>query len=291
MPDLPLFDADKIAATIGMRTSLTPTELSTIIQERDLVLERIINGTSDLLPFSFLEEGVRVGRAVVRITVREDKGRGPQVLGYGTGFMVSPQLLMTNAHVFPSAGLCKDSFVEFDFEYDALGNEKASDKWQIRPDLFFMSSPQAELDFTIVGLEKKEACAGDLYGHIALRESPAKVKLGEHVNLIQHPQGRRKEVVVQENKITNFFKEGFLHYTADTLKGSSGSPVFNNQWDLVALHHSGVMKMDANGKPVICDGACVFIANEGVRISSIAAFLKSNVPAEQYQEYLAAYLC
>ena len=28
------------------------------------------------------------------------------------------------------------------------------------------------------------------------------------------------------------------HYSTDTEAGSSGSPVFNDQWEVVALHHS-----------------------------------------------------
>jgi V8-like Glu-specific endopeptidase len=30
-----------------------------------------------------------------------------------------------------------------------------------------------------------------------------------------------------------------VQYTTDTLPGSSGSPVFNDNWEVVALHHAG----------------------------------------------------
>ncbi len=30
-----------------------------------------------------------------------------------------------------------------------------------------------------------------------------------------------------------------VHYLADTLPGSSGSPVLNRHWEVIALHHSG----------------------------------------------------
>ena len=30
-----------------------------------------------------------------------------------------------------------------------------------------------------------------------------------------------------------------LQYTTDTMPGSSGSPVFNDEWHVVAIHHAG----------------------------------------------------
>jgi V8-like Glu-specific endopeptidase len=33
--------------------------------------------------------------------------------------------------------------------------------------------------------------------------------------------------------------EGRVQYLTDTLPGSSGSPVFDADWNVVALHHSG----------------------------------------------------
>jgi hypothetical protein len=43
----------------------------------------------------------------------------------------------------------------------------------------------------------------------------------------------------------------------------------------VALHHSGVFKRDAQGKPVVANGQYVYEANEGVRISAIVAAVKA----------------
>ena len=73
--------------------------------------------------------------------------------------------------------------------------------------------------------------------------------------------------------------DSFLHYRTDTSPGSSGSPVFNDQWEIVALHHSGVPKKDAQGRLLTKDGTVWnrsmgehridWIANEGVRISRI----------------------
>ena len=49
-------------------------------------------------------------------------------------------------------------------------------------------------------------------------------------------------------------KRDFLYYRTDTEPGSSGSPCFNDPWELVALHHSGVPDLDREGHILRTDG-------------------------------------
>ena len=54
------------------------------------------------------------------------------------------------------------------------------------------------------------------------------------------------------------------HYRAPTEGGSSGSPVFNQDWELLGLHHSGGKDMaKLNGK----EGR--YAANEGIWIEAL----------------------
>ena len=65
--------------------------------------------------------------------------------------------------------------------------------------------------------------------------------LGDPVIIVQHPRGRRKQVVVTNNRVTdNGIYKNFLRYTADSEPGASGSPVFNTNWQLVALNHASI---------------------------------------------------
>ena len=57
-------------------------------------------------------------------------------------------------------------------------------------------------------------------------------------NIIQHPNERTLKVVMTQNRIVKVTKER-VQYVADTMNGSSGSPVFNERWHIIALHHSG----------------------------------------------------
>ncbi|GAH81161.1 unnamed protein product, partial [marine sediment metagenome] len=102
----------------------TPLEVDTqararerrrLIDSRDgLALERIM-WKSDLFPIAHLEEGLCVGRSVCRIEIRDGIGR---VLGHGTGFLVSPSVLMTNNHVLPDADSARQSLAQFNYEND-----------------------------------------------------------------------------------------------------------------------------------------------------------------------------
>jgi endonuclease G len=90
--------------------------------------------------------------------------------------------------------------------------------------------------------------------------------VGEYVSIVQHPSGAPKVVAIRENRVNDVFDE-FIHYATDTEPGSSGSPVFNDGWKLVALHHAGVPDPNDSTR---------YVANEGIRISSIANFLKAQ---------------
>lgn len=272
-------------------------------------IERIIivAGGNNLLPVHFLEEGAAVQKAVARVIV-PSKWRG-------TGFMVSPSLLLTNNHVLPSAALANTAKIEFNYQLDYLGNPQTVETFSLDADDVFYTN--VLLDFTLVRVKPKYrwilrrvspaasvgAPDGELYYEQMYEETPnpvgpvvgpispvrpiyprpfrwptyAGTKWGylqlqrtiqvakeQHLNIIQHPSARRKEVALQDNRIAKIFAN-VLRYTTDTEPGSSGSPVFNNEWDLIALHHAAGDKQ--NGQ---------WISNEGIRVDKIAADLRNH---------------
>ena len=78
----------------------------------------------------------------------------------------------------------------------------------------------------------------------------------------------------------------YLTYLTDTEPGSSGSPVLNDDWELVALHSRAEQARDEQGRPVDVDGRPatdrtpdsrrVFVANKGIRTSAIVADLTAR---------------
>jgi V8-like Glu-specific endopeptidase len=234
-----------------------------------VVLERII-GKNDLVSISYLEAGLRVARTVGRVHVRDPDGT---VVAYGTGFMVSPRLLLTNNHVLENASVAGASRVEFNFQ-EGLDKKLLSSEFVDFDSAAFFVTDKA-LDFSLVALRSSPK-----YGWNGLSGSEGKLIVGEYVTIIQHPEGQRKQIALRENQVIDIL-DNFVHYQTDTAPGSSGSPVFNDQWEIVALHHSGVPEKDSQGRILARNGsvwnsgmgedAIHWISNEGIRISKILA--------------------
>jgi endonuclease G len=249
-------------------------------------LERVI-GKKDFLGVQFLEMAAAVSRFVARVHVRE---RAAQTAGFGTGFMVSPRLLMTNNHVLPSEEAARFSEAEFDFQNDRLGRPLPVMVYGLEPDTFFATSE--ELDYSLVAVSPRSTSGRDLktYAWTRLDGQQGKALLGDSLNIIQHPRGELKQIVLRSNELVDLLDD-FAHYVTDTEPGSSGSPVFNDQWEVVALHHSGVPRTK-DGKLIAKDGSVWepgmdpdlldWVANEGVRVSRLVDHIKGlSVNGEQ----------
>lgn len=263
-------------------------------RDESIGLERVL-GTTDFLGISFLERGLQVARTVGRVSIR---GRTGSPIGYGTGFLVAPRLLITNNHVLGDAGLATDSVVEFDFYVRADGAPATIKVFSLHPELFFRTD--SELDFTLVAVAEVSANGTPLanFGWNQLIPDEGKAIIGQWVNIIQHPNGEPKQLVLRNNEIVDT-PDKFLSYVADTSPGSSGSPVYNDQWEVVALHHAGKPLRDAAGnvlniqgqpwQPWMGEQQIKWVSNEGARVSRIVAYVNSlPLSASERALFLAA---
>lgn len=258
-------------------------------------LERII-GRNELLAVRYLDAGRVAGRAVARVVIRAGSGA---VLGYGTGSMISPSLIMTNNHVLDSASRAVNAIVEFNYQLGLDGRELPPVRFRLRPDVFFTTSPEEELDLTIVGVsDVSDASASShlaTFGFNPLSATEGEILAGESVTVIQHPGGDLKQIALRENQVLRLpnTQDRFLYYETDTTPGSSGAPVFNDQWEVVALHHSGFPERDGQGQILTTDGQLWreemgderihWIANEGIRVTAIREHLSGlgGLPSAQ----------
>ena len=213
----------------------------------DTLLESVINSEDTFLDICLLWGALYCSRAVGRIEL-------PEGTALGTGFLIGPDLLLTNQHVLEREDYLEDAIVRFNYVNDATGVLAGADKVISFTRGFFYSSPAEELDYALVRLTEKPLMDIAAQGPLATAPVESLVMAGKHrgyltlspsiltnyarVNIIQHPKGDPLKVVLTENYVV-YRSERRVQYVADTMDRSSGSPVFNNLWQVVALHHSG----------------------------------------------------
>jgi endonuclease G len=244
-------------------------------------IERQMGPTLDIGSFAPSEVARRAGRPVGRIVDSVAPGIEPS--GFGTGFLVAPGLLLTNNHVFAARAETAETGVNFLYERSEAGVERGRTA-VFRPDGLFLTNP--DLDYTLVEVQgtATDGVSLDDLGFISLIEATPKILIGQQVNIIQYPEGRPKGYAFEDNKLLDILDAGFLHYTTDTLRGSSGSPAFNHNWELVGLHRASIPRRDAEGRVLRRDGRpwqeedgddrVDWVANEGVRVSFIVRDLR-----------------
>ncbi|MET0606132.1 MAG: DNA/RNA non-specific endonuclease [Beijerinckiaceae bacterium] len=259
------------------------------VDEKDLsapLLERVINETRDFLGIDFLHAGITASRSVARIVTELGGGRSQ----FGTGFLVAPGTLMTNNHVLKSADDAARSRAEFDYQRNVSGELMQPHTFELRPDQFFLTDPAHDFTLVAVAPASKLGRALDSYPYSPLISVEGKIIITNPVNIVQHPLGEMKQIVVRENKLLDLPQaknlDIYAHYEADTEPGSSGSPVFNDQWEIIALHHSSVPATDSRGNLLTKDGHAwrrgrddptelKWIANEGIRASRLVSAIRA----------------
>jgi V8-like Glu-specific endopeptidase len=260
VPDAEVIRAQIRAAILGILDLAmdapvpgVPPGLADVKVPDEVRLEEII-GSDNLQRIAWLEQGLNVAKSVCRIVAPGDNN--------GTGFLIAPGILMTNNHVIPSAQVAAASFAEFNYQQAVDGRLLRTHRYRLNPD-HFRTSPVQYLDYTIVGiLPEQGKPALEKWGSLRLNPDDLPVP-SEHVVIIQHPGGGPKQIALTANQVVQTL-EHRLHYTTDTIRGSSGAPVFSERWEVVALHH-GSVGLQGNQR-----GDKRFV-NEGILLSAIRA--------------------
>lgn len=198
--------------------------------------------------------------------------------GVGTGFMVKGSslheslgedlFLLTNAHVIspsPEVAIAitpEEAVITFEGLAGAEGQS-----WTVKRVVF--SSRIGDLDATLLQLDRPVPGVEPYPVAVALPRRDGEQRL----YVVGHPLGGGLSFSLQDNLLLDW-DDRRVHYRTPTEPGSSGSPVFDDQWRLVALHHAGTETMrKLNGKPD------TYKANEGINILAIKAGLEKAFAA------------
>jgi len=216
-------------------------------------LEKII-GANNLKSIAWLQRGLEAAKSVCRIVTPG---------GLGTGFLIDHGRVMTNHHVLSRPEVAAKSWIDFNFQEDAFGKLQETFRYRLLGDEL---QADLDLDCSVVRIGPDNSLPPlESWGTLALTAGPPP-GVNEHVTIIQHPGGGAKQIALTANQVVNVF-EHRLQYTTDTLPGSSGSPVFNDDWKVVALHHAG-------GNLVTNERGDRMFANEGILMAKILERLK-----------------
>ena len=226
-------------------------------------LEEVVNnekivGTDDSLEMVFLSRGIEIGKVVAMIGVpRFENGTqimvsgGPWVLR-GTAWLIAPNLAMTNHHVINSRLDGEASAGEADFGVQALGatlrfDFDANDQDGLRSTVARLVAKSKSLDYALLELaDPPQRPIPAIAKDRVVLDATSRMA----VNIVQHPRGEYKRVAVRNN-LVSAADDTTVRYFTDTDYGSSGSPVCDDQWRVVALHR-GARRVDGvqyQGKP------------------------------------------
>ncbi|WP_316846516.1 DNA/RNA non-specific endonuclease [Pedobacter psychrodurus] len=262
--------------------------------------ERIIGArdeSSEIPPNDLAKKhGIPVGRIFEIQSVTEPKG-------FGTGFLIAPNILITNNHIFGSPEEAYDCAVNFSYEKNAITKEiSKGSEFKIQPETFFYTCP--ELDFSLIyvcGESIDGQHSLELQETLELKPVTEKVALHGAINIIQYPNGGIKKYTTEENTVTAIDEaKGIFYYSTDTMRGSSGSPCFNRLWEVAALHYTSVPRTNSDGNwltrtgeiwnETMSDDQVDWISNAGTSISKIIEHLKSAQVPEARKIYLRSIL-
>jgi V8-like Glu-specific endopeptidase len=231
----------------------------------------------DMVTFTFMEMGVEAASSVAKLVViRFDNGQKRLVNGnpmcyLGTGWLLTDSLIITNHHVVNARNEGEPAASDSDFtlQGQATVAKFDFDGENVQGTDFAAVSLEAwdkELDYAVLRLPST--------GRKALARSAAAVTKTDQdyipVNIIQHPEGTSKRYAIRNNLVTAATAAD-LRYFTDTKQGSSGAPVLNDRWEVVALHRGSNVAQN-----VKFQGKSVAWVNVGTQITAILADLKQR---------------
>jgi S1-C subfamily serine protease len=215
----------------------------------------------------WLLQAVACTRCVARLGPSKLKGLGSGFLVDGSwidGSWSDRKLLLTNAHVCTN-----DPDVQAQYPYPRGAGENTAtfmgsfteDKKPIEINVneVLWTSPPSKLDASLLEIADIPQAAEKAQ---LLRKIPSIERWPEkRVNILGHPMGMNLQISLQDNNLVSV-GDRYLHYQTPTDPGSSGSPIFNQDWQLVGIHHSASKEMQAN---------------EGIRIDRILEEIRKTL--------------
>ncbi len=225
-------------------------------------------GEDEYKTIQWYRAGLEAAKSVARIV-------GPLAKTVGTGFVLPGEALhpawagrlvvLTNFHVANRLAVHPgrapaDLRVQFEDDEEAFPIEKIL--WE-SPFVAPGTNPPGSFDTTVLLLHSEVPPPAPSY-QLSTGPTPG---VDERVYVIGYPLGQALAFSLHDNKVLGS-SAALIHYRAPTRPGSSGSPVFDEEWRLIGLHHAGAPNLARLDQP-----DTTYAANEGLLLGAIGRHL------------------
>lgn len=256
----------------------------------EVIRREVIVGRDDTVDFDFLNRALATGRSIARILVprfvngsQAKLASGEPWLARGTAWVIGTKLVVTNHHVINARSDGEEDASDADLKRQA---EQSTVEFDFdRPDAAKTTCAVEALIHTSKSLDYAVLRLATDPGRLAIGVNPEPIRMTATtyvaVNIIQHPRGEAKRIAFRNNLVTAADGE-LIRYFTDTDFGSSGSPVCDDNWRVVALHRGAKY---ASG--VSYQGKETAYVNFGSQIQAVLADLKVGNP-DAYKDIIGA---
>jgi endonuclease G, mitochondrial len=205
------------------------------VQEEEL--QSWFQSEPEFLDVGFLAKAIQQSASVCKVEVQSQGN-------FGTGFLISQRLLLTNYHILK---INEDSDIDTNANSTVLhfgcftsnpGTETQGQTFRLsRERPILKQSPKDQLDYVLLQVDENIMQANEV--RPVSWNFQQKLSRRMSLNILQHPEGSVMKLSMNCNAVTGIYEDSNrIQYVSRTTDGSSGSPCFDDNWNVVALHHS-----------------------------------------------------
>ncbi|MEJ6483559.1 trypsin-like peptidase domain-containing protein [Nostoc punctiforme UO1] len=156
------------------------------------------------------------------LAARNSVGRIESPIGnpIGTGVLITNDLLLTCNHIFSKSQVQK-AWVRFGYKAGKYESEKDILELNIIPN-------NSRFDYALLKINPQTQQKAISIDETSILDS------GQNIRIIHHPQGN--PVIISDFGQITQVGEDYIDHNVKTDDGSSGAPIFNRQWELIAIH-------------------------------------------------------
>ncbi len=203
----------------------------------EIQLQSFLKPEPDYWDVGFLKRAIAQSSSVCRIEITSRNIMA-------TGVLITANKVLTNYHVlkYRDEDNLENNALNAILKFGCLtsnnGIETECKSFQLdRQTPILCFSKTEDLDYVLLQVEEKITQATDIKPARWDSDKLPIEKMG--ISVLQHPEGDSMKLSISQDGITGVYQNsGLVQYVNKTAVGSSGSPCFDENWYLVALHHA-----------------------------------------------------